>query len=359
MIRIRKGIVREIISDNGKVSVIRVQYDNTIEKALNYSYITGTVYINDTVYINTSANYLGLGTGGYNFVMINETRGYSIDIDDVGHIMKLKYTPYQVKCCCTSEQDNICHQTIKDFKDLGGMVTITGELHSMLAPTACTIKYINNNIKLAYIMTDGGSLSIDLSKSVEELKRKGIIYGTITCGNAFGGDFEAVNIYDALAIAFSVLNCDIAVVTMGPGITGTGTKYGFSGIEQGHIIDCINTLKGTPVFIPRISFSDLRERHHGISHHTLTVLSEVSKTPAHVVLPVLHNDKSVYMESQINNHDIQKKHIIKYIESNHVYEAVRYYGVSVSTMGRNIKEDNEFFLSCSSAAYYANSVLSN
>ena len=31
---------------------------------------------------------------------------------------------------------------------------------------------------------------------------------------------------------------------MGPGIVGTGTKYGFSGIEQGQIIDAINTLSG-------------------------------------------------------------------------------------------------------------------
>lgn len=36
--------------------------------------------------------------------------------------------------------------------------------------------------------------------------------------------------------------CDLVIVGMGPGITGTGTRYGFTGVEQGYIIDGISTL---------------------------------------------------------------------------------------------------------------------
>ncbi len=90
---------------------------------------------------------------------------------------------------------------------------------------------------------------------------------------------ECTNIYTGLIAAKEVLKGDITIITMGPGIVGTGTKYGFSGIEQGQIIDAVNTLGGNPIVVPRISFRDLRERHKGMSHHTRTILSEIAKHP--------------------------------------------------------------------------------
>jgi hypothetical protein len=109
-----------------------------------------------------------------------------------------------------------------------------------------------------------------------------MINGTITFGQAFGGDIETVNVYTSLISAEKILKSDLSIITMGPGITGTGTKYGFSGIEQGYIIDAVNTLGGNPIFIPRISFADKRERHYGISHHSITILNEICKTSAKV-----------------------------------------------------------------------------
>ncbi|KPU44880.1 hypothetical protein OXPF_13580 [Oxobacter pfennigii] len=353
MMRIRKGEVHDIFFKDERIAVVNIIIKGILVKTINYNMLTGDIKAGDIVYVNNTSNYLKLGSGGYDFVIINESTGTTSDIDDEGHIMKLNYTPYQIKCHCISEREGIYREKIDGFKSLNNMAVIVGELHSMLSPIACCLKYLKNNIKIAYIMTDRGCLPIDFSDSVRELKQKGILACTITCGNAFGGDIEAVNIYDALVAAKGVLSCDIAIVTMGPGIIGTGTKYGFSGVEQGHIIDCINTLKGTPVFTPRISFADKRERHYGISHHTLTILSEISNTSANVVFPILEAEKMDFLFSQIHSADIMKKHILKFVSSDILHKALSHYKTKANTMGRGIEEDKEFFMTCQAAAFYS------
>lgn len=352
MIRIRKGIVRDIITRNERIAIVNVSYDDVIQKAFNYNFLSGDVQIGDSVYLNTTATYMELGSGGYDFIIINETRGSNIDAPIGGNIMKLRYSPYQIKCFNADDANSKYFEDIRKFKSLEGMAVICGELHSMLAPVACTLKYLDRNIRIAYIMTDGGSLPIDFSFTVERLKSKGIIAGAITSGHSFGGDIESVNIYDALIAAKIVLNCDTAVVTMGPGITGTGTKYGFSGIEQGHIIDAVNTLKGVPVVIPRISFADKRARHRGISHHTLTVLSEIAKTSSYVVFPEIQKEKQDYILQQLNGTNIGTKHNVKFINGDTIFDAVKYFNINCSTMGRGIKDDGDFFRSCGSAAAF-------
>jgi hypothetical protein len=270
--------------------------------------------------------------------------------------MKMRYTPYQIKCHYGSYDEASFYDKVRAFDNLGGMVVITGELHSMLAPTACCLKYMDNSLNVIYIMTDGGSLPMDFSFIVNELKAKSIISGTITCGNAFGGDLEAVNVYDALVFAKSVLECDIAIITMGPGVVGTNTKYGFSGIEQGGIIDCINTLKGQPVFLPRISFTDPRERHYGISHHTLTVLTEIVKTSSYMAFPIIEDKKMEYMKRQIMDSGINNKHKVYYVDSDCLFQSIQYYNLIPYTMGRTIENDKEFFMACASCAKLASTL---
>ena len=123
---------------------------------------------------------------------------------------------------------------------------------------------------------------------------------------------------------------------MGPGIVGTGTKYGFSGIEQGYIIDAVNTLGGQPIIVPRISFQDKRDRHMGISHHTRTVLSEIVKTSGKVIIPKLDECKLNIINKQIINLNLHKKHEIVYEEGDMIINAMDKYGLYIKTMGRDI-----------------------
>lgn len=351
MISKRIGLVESIISKSENLEEITVNVNGDIAKAYNYPKMTGSVDIGNEVVLNTTAVELSLGTGGYHFVILNLNKLES-NMTPGGHIMKLRYTPMQVKVDSVEEQDSKLHDKINEFKSLENLPVVVGTLHSMLTPFAASYKRHNPNKKLVYIMTDGASLPIYLSKNVENLKNKKLIDDTITIGNAFGGDYECINIYSALITAKEVLNADAVFVSMGPGIAGTGTKYGFTGIEQGPILDAVKKLGGNPIAIPRISFADKRDRHVGISHHSITVLSEIVNVNVNIPIGIEDKDKLEYVNKQIEKNNLQEKHNIVYIKPGNTFDDLSYYGLKVKSMGRNYEQDSEFFDAASNAAYY-------
>jgi len=357
LISIKRGKVIKILKILEGRTDILINIDNKNEKAINYDYLTGSININDEVILNTTAVELNLGTGGYHFIICNLSNGNHNVTGDKGHIMKLRYTPFQIKTYAVEEQESPYHQLFHEFKSLNNMPIIVGTLHSMLTPIAATLKYLNKDLKIAFIMTDGAALPIHLSNTIYELKEKNIIDKTITLGHAFGGDYEVVNIYNALITAKEVAKCDIAIVTMGPGIVGTGTPYGFTGVEQGHIVDAVNDLGGLSIAVPRITFNDNRKRHYGISHHSCTVLSKIMKTKSNIPLPNFSIEQQVIIENQIKEYNLTQKHNIIKIEENILDIALKQYDLEVKSMGRNLEDDPEFFITCSAAAIYANSML--
>ncbi|MDR1773556.1 MAG: DUF3866 family protein [Clostridioides sp.] len=355
MISKKIGKVVEIKSQSGTLDDIRVEINGDIQRAYNYNLLTGDIKVGDEVVLNTTAVELSLGTGGYHFVIAN-LNNLESDLVGEGHIMKLRYTPLQLKVNAVEEQDNINHDKINNFKNLDNLPVAVGTLHSMLVPFCASYKRQNPDKTLVYIMTDGAALPIFLSKNVETLKEKGLIDRTITIGNAFGGDCECVNIYTALITAKEVLKADCVFVSMGPGIVGTGTKYGFTGIEQGQILDAVEKLGGRPVAIPRISFADKRKRHNGISHHTITVLSEITNVKTDVPITVYDDEKLNIVKEQIRESNLDKKHNIIYLDNNKVKEDLDYYDFKVKSMGRDYSQDEEFFKAASTVAYYISEV---
>ncbi|MDR0879872.1 MAG: DUF3866 family protein [Clostridioides sp.] len=351
MISKKIGKVTKIVSQNGKLDDLRVDIDGDEQRAYNYPLMTGIVNLGDEVVLNTTAVELSLGTGGYHYVIANLDNLES-KMTEGGHIMKLRYTPLQVKVDAVEEQENENHERILDFKSLDGMPVVVGTLHSMLTPFAATYKKNNPGKKLAYIMTDGAALPIYFSKNVETLKEKGLVDSTVTIGNAFGGDFECINIYTALITAKEVIGADCVIVTMGPGIAGTGTKYGFTGIEQGPILDAISKLGGRPIAIPRISFADKRDRHRGISHHSITVLGEIVNVRVELPITVYEAEKLERIKSQVVDCGLDKKHRITYIENDETKDDLDEFGLKVKTMGRNYEDDREFFEAASTVALY-------
>jgi hypothetical protein len=202
-------------------------------------------------------------------------------------------------------------------------------------------------------MTDGGALPIWISKTVKKLYDNGIIKGTVTYGNAFGGDIECINIYTAIIAAKEILRADAAIVCMGPGITGTDTRYGFSGIEQCHIIDSVNTLKGKAIAVPRISFSDNRDRHYGISHHSRTTLGRLCCTKAYVALPRLGKEKMELLEAQLKESGILSKHEISFWSIEKVEELYESEDFQLDKMGKDYKQDMDYFITCGLSAFLA------
>ncbi|MGE4282899.1 MAG: DUF3866 family protein [Clostridia bacterium] len=352
MIRSRTAVVHEIIEQDDNTTEILIKSEDGFHKAINYNRITGSVRVNDKILVNTNATYLSLGTGGYDYVISNISNGRT-DFDfEKGHIIKLRYTPMQIRCLAVEEEDSPYHQTLKDKYSVEGLKVIILPLHSMLAPAVHILKQLKESIRISYIMTDSACLPLSFSKTVKDLKRQQLLDSTITSGQSFGGDFEAVNLYSALVTAKYVCTCDIAIVSPGPGVVGTNTLLGFSGAEGGALIDAVNLMKGMAFYVPRISFSDRRERHYGLSHHSITVLSRLAFSRAHIALPLLSEEKKQVIIEQLNKNKLYKKHDIQFVQEN-VIDMLRQRNVKVNTMERGLEEDPEFFRTVGSSVILA------
>ncbi|MBS4030808.1 MAG: DUF3866 family protein [Clostridiales bacterium] len=332
-----------------------VQLDGEKSKAINYTLLTGPVSPGDTVVLNTTAVELMLGSGGYHFVYLNLNR-VEQSSTGAGHIMKLRYTPMQLPVLAVEEEQSAHHQVMSKAENLHNMPVVVAELHSMLAPVVLTLKKIKPAARIVYLMTDGGTLPAYFSISARKLRQAGLLDSVITCGHAFGGDLEAVNIYSGLLAAKYVALADVAVVCMGPGIVGTGTPFGFSGIETGENVNRVHTLGGRAVVVPRISFNDSRSRHHGFSHHSLTALGKVALAAADLPLPSLGEERNAVLTKQLQAAGLNKKHRVIWIPEaplGHLGD----YGVVCSTMGRTPADDQPFFMAATAAAIHTASLM--
>jgi hypothetical protein len=180
-----------------------------------------------------------------------------------------------------------------------------------------------------------------------------MLKGTITCGNAFGGDLECLNIYTALIAAKEIMKADVVIVCMGPGITGTATKYGFSGIEQSQTIDAVNIIKGKAIAVPRISFTEERSRHIGLSHHSATCLGKLCHSRAFIALPELSEPKASIVRTQLAESGISERHEISYWSEQEVEMLMEEHTDILDKMGKGFKQDKEYFITCGLSAYLA------
>ena len=64
-----------------------------------------------------------------------------------------------------------------------------------------------------------------------------------------------------------------------------GTTWGFSGTAVGEAVNAAVALGGQPVGSLRISDADGRDRHRGISHHSMTAYGRVALAAADLVVP--------------------------------------------------------------------------
>ncbi|ACB85248.1 DUF3866 family protein [Natranaerobius thermophilus] len=315
-------------------------YHYFLTRAKLYKSFCTPARIGDIVLINRTAQELALGTGGLDYVISNLSFP-SINHFDKGHIMKLRYTPLQFGVQ-TIEETQEYKIKERNFNDLNGTPVAVGELHSMLMPFTVAIKKLRPQWKIAYIMTDAGALPMQFSKAVTKLKAEGLLDHTITTGNAFGGEIETVNLFSALITAYSILKVDIVVILMGPGIVGTGTKYGFSGIEQLFSLYAIDKLSGRKYLIPRVNFQDNRVRHQGLSHHTLTILSHAYNI--NLTFPTMGTKyEGLLLDQLTKDQEIAARHTISWINGKECHGIFKNSGLQMETMGRKINDEPKFF----------------
>lgn len=348
MINRSMGVVSEVHEISQDLCVLQVVVDGIACKAYAFPRECGELMAGDVVILNTTAVDLGLGSGGYHFVMGRcPTKPVKREKQDYpGHIMKLRYTPFQLKVWAIEEEDSPGHEVLKRAESLEEIPVIAGSLHSMLVPCLCGLKAVRDDLKIAYVMTDGGALPLFLSEAVRNLQKKRLLCGTITVGHAYGGDLEAVNLYSGLLAAKEVLRAQVIIVIMGPGVVGTNTKWGTTALELGQIINAVHVLGGKSYTIPRLSYAEQRERHYGLSHHTITAINQVSLAKTRLVLPELSKTKKEYLLKQLQILHLEKCQLV-WGQGQRGIQFAREMGFVLSSMGRKYEDDPAFFLAAS------------
>ena len=325
----RQATVTEIIAE--RPGFVRVRLDDG-SRAQALTQLTGPVAVGDEVVVNTTAVELGLGSGGWHIVHWNLTLGPWSE-PGPGHLMKLRYTSLQVDTGAAEEDG------VEVSRSLGGCPVVVAGVHSQLPIIAAAIGALRPGTRTAYVMTDGAALPMAMSDQVVALRSLGLLCGTISAGHAFGGDLEALNVPSALSLARHRLGAEVIVVAMGPGIAGTGSELGFTGLEAAPALDAAAWLDGRPIACLRCSDADPRPRHRGISHHSRTVLDAV-RSEVDVAYPPGVDPE----DGRHRWHLVQPGDVSMLLADNEL---------SVTTMGRGPQEDPLYFAAAAAAGHLA------
>jgi hypothetical protein len=269
MLKLRRGVVVE-------EEPLTVEVEGERRPAWADVGLLGEMRRGDEVVVNVEARDLGLGSGGFDVVHVNLTRGLEGGGADGEHVMKLNYTSLQ-------HPVEPVELPVLETPDMDGKPTPEGgerrrtpvlvlPLHGHLAPAAWAAGQAASGIRVGYVQTGGGALPGSYSRDVALLRERELLAGHITAAPSYGGEHEAISPAGAIDAAVNGLGWDAVVVAPGPGINGSETRLGHGGmaaLESAHAALAL----GLPVVMaPRLSGADPRERHRPVSHHTLTVL---------------------------------------------------------------------------------------
>ncbi|MEI6915118.1 MAG: DUF3866 family protein, partial [Armatimonadota bacterium] len=268
-------------------------------------------------------------------------------------IMKLRYTPLQHSVLTEEEQN-----ASSELPSLQKLPVVAAGLHSQIAMIAAGVKAKAPSARIAYLMTDAAALPIAFSNLVRMLLEKKLIDETITCGQAFGGQREAVNLYSGLVVTKWKSQADVAIVCQGPGNVGTDTALGYSGIEVGQIINAVHSLGGRPICCLRMSQADRRERHRLISHHSLTALARVALAAALVPVPWMDDSLTEEAHRQLASLKLFEQHEIGSFDGQPGMDLLEREAIDVRSMGRGFDDDRVFSLAASAAGRAAAEMLS-
>ncbi|MDX6638080.1 MAG: hypothetical protein QOJ01_1591 [Solirubrobacterales bacterium] len=336
MLRLRRGVV--VGSAPLTVEVAGERREAWADPAL-----VGEVREGDEVIVNVAALDLGLGSGGFDIVHANLTRGLDSEQAGSAHVMKLNYTPLQ--------------HAVKPLEESAGSdrgttaPVLVLPLHGHLSPAVWAATQLRPGLRLGYVQGAGGALPGRLSRDVAELRGRELIAGHVTAGQAYGGDRDAISLIGAIDAGSRVLGWDAILVGPGPGILGSATRLGHGGMAALDAVHAALALGLPTLLSPRMSGADPRPRHRGLSHHTATVL-ELALGTVRVPVPELdlegwptgeEGGEAVDVPSVLDSlhkagagrHDVTVEPVD--------LDAYASSGLSTRTMGRDLTEDPLFF----------------
>lgn len=316
-------IVTDLISE--REGLQRVALDSG-RRAYVLTQVIGAVAVGDPVVVNTTAVDLGLGTGGWDVVHWNLARS-ELSVAGAGHVMKLRYTSLQCDTGVAEEYEGYAAPG-----SLGGVAVVACGLHSQVGVVAVVVKHLAPGVRLAYVMTDTAALPMALSDLVAELRLRGLVDVTVSAGQAFGGDLEAVNVRSALDVAVSA-GAGVVVVGPGPGTVGTGTAHGHGALEVAAVVDIADGGGARPIVALRASSADARARHLGISHHSTTALEQAR---ARALVPVPRGTLLSEVP-ELADHEVVE------VDVPDVAALLEAQELRITSMGRTAGEDPDFF----------------
>jgi Protein of unknown function (DUF3866) len=249
----------------GKVTAIAERHEGLVRlevegvPCIAYPDVTGSVEVGDDVLVNVQARELELGSGGFDILHANLTRGIELEPERGAHVMTLPYTSLQHAVPHVEESGS-------SAESLEGMPVVCCSVHSQVVPVCAALA----GLRVAYVQLAGGAIPTALSDAVRGLRAGSLIELVVAAGPCSGVE-QAVNVYSALAWCRS-RGAEVAVCAIGPGIVGTGTAIGHGGVAAAQAVNATAALGGRPVVAPRVSGADERPRHRGYSHHTEAVL---------------------------------------------------------------------------------------
>jgi Protein of unknown function (DUF3866) len=333
VLELRRGRVVSVEAGDRVTKLsVKIEGDDRARDAIAYPALTGPVEEDDEVVVNVEAQELGLGSGGYDIVHVNLTRGLSGEGIEGAHVMKLNYTPIQHAVSPIEVGLEALHADV----DLPVAVLA---LHGQLAPAAFAASRWTGRARIGYLQTAGGALPGQLSEVVADLIQRDMLAGHVTVAPCFGGDHEAITLEGALQAVGERLDWDAAFIGPGPGILGSASKLGHGGLAALHAAQSAQALGSDVSLAPRLSSGDPRERHRGLSHHTRAVL-ELLRNPVWVPLPSGISDQAnAQLEEALcaGSHRGVKVYVDEFVEP-----YVRS-NLPPETMGRSLAEDEDFF----------------
>lgn len=315
---------------------LTVEVDGERRPAWADETLLGEMHEGDEVVVNVAALDLELGSGGFDVVHVNLTRGLEGDGAPASeHVIKLNYSSIQHSVDPVELPGREAAGQGAQERTETPIPVLVLPLHGHLAPAAWAVAQAWPGAKVGYVQTGGGALPGSLSRDVVELRERGLLCGHITAAPAYGGEHEAISVAGGLDAAAQKLGWDAVIAGPGPGIIGSDTRLGHGGIAALDTAHASLAL-GLPTLIsPRLSSADPRERHQPVSHHTLTVLELLLGA---VEIPVPTNEPvpiAVLATAAGWRHRLREAPVdlAGYATS----------GLPVRTMGRDLKEDPLFF----------------
>jgi uncharacterized protein DUF3866 len=319
-----------------------VEIDGERRPAWADTALLGEMHEGDEVVVNVAAVALGLGSGGFDVVHVNLTRGLDATPAGDNHVIKLNYTSLQHPVRPVEREVGrfIPPREGKGATALAAPALVL-PLHGHLAPAAWAAAQASPGIRVGYVQTGGGALPGALSRDVATLRERELLCGHVTAAPAYGGEREALSVAGALDAAANDLGWEAILVGPGPGIIGSDTALGHGGmaaLDSAHAALAL----GLPTLLsPRLSSGDSRERHRGVSHHTLTIL-ELLLAPVGVAVPGVADDLPMHEEVvEALGSAAASRH--RLTEAPADLAAYATSSLPTTTMGRTIEQDPLFF----------------